>query len=488
MHYVPVSPSFRTVLLPLSLMASLAPVHAIAAPSAQPAEGNIGAPIALSIEDGGADEVLVRGVPDDAVLSAGVDEGDGDWLLTAAELAGLTLTPGNSDEFTLTVHPIEVSSLLAVADFYHSKNLSDGAEYYWFSSKLRAGVWSGPVTSYVQFDLSSISGQIRSASFTIFQVKVGEDPFSSSADGWIGGTTGDHELYHVADDSWNEQSYWADTVPPLATGATALGSWSPTQAGTSYTVDISQAAAQDRLAGPALSLAFKQAAGSDKDLWYHSLNSGSPHSKTPGLSLEWVGTGVELDVTVHAPPVFVAPTPEEGESFLVLAGQEVAFVLTAEDADGDTLTYASQRALPDGASFDASSGAFSWTPQADHVGSHSFAFSASDGNSTQGRNISVLVLADSDSDGVEDDSDNCPDDSNEDQADSDGDDLGDACDPVDDSEDTDTDDTDTQDPAGDGDGDGEDESKGCSTVPSGVSGGMFLLPLLLAFRRRREQP
>ncbi|MBF0190335.1 MAG: hypothetical protein HQL99_04205, partial [Magnetococcales bacterium] len=49
--------------------------------------------------------ITLAGVPSGAVLSSGVDNGDGSWTLTSDQLTGLTLTPpANSDaDFTLTV-------------------------------------------------------------------------------------------------------------------------------------------------------------------------------------------------------------------------------------------------------------------------------------------------------------------------------------------------------------------------------------------------
>src|SRR5262249_2738904 len=49
--------------------------------------------------------VVVSGVPHGAVLSAGTDNGDGSWSLSAAQLTGLKITPpaNSSDDFVLTV-------------------------------------------------------------------------------------------------------------------------------------------------------------------------------------------------------------------------------------------------------------------------------------------------------------------------------------------------------------------------------------------------
>ena len=61
--------------------------------------------IALAIDPGDAAEVLIEGVPDGAVLSAGTDNGNGTWTLTAEELEGLTITPPTDSDvdFTLQV-------------------------------------------------------------------------------------------------------------------------------------------------------------------------------------------------------------------------------------------------------------------------------------------------------------------------------------------------------------------------------------------------
>ncbi|MGL4465428.1 MAG: hypothetical protein ACRC1K_25030 [Planctomycetia bacterium] len=77
-----------------------------------PARGFPNQPIPLSIAAALVDldgsqtlKIFVRGVPTGAVLSAGSNDGAGTWTLTAADLAGLTLTPPFDffGEFSLTV-------------------------------------------------------------------------------------------------------------------------------------------------------------------------------------------------------------------------------------------------------------------------------------------------------------------------------------------------------------------------------------------------
>ena len=76
-------------------------------------------PIALHIDAVLADTdgsenlgITISGVPAGAVLSAGSDEGDGSWSLTAEQLAGLTITPPaqSGEDFTLTVTAISIEA------------------------------------------------------------------------------------------------------------------------------------------------------------------------------------------------------------------------------------------------------------------------------------------------------------------------------------------------------------------------------------------
>ncbi len=64
--------------------------------------------VSSALADTGGSEsltVTVAGVPSGAVLSAGADNGDGSWALSAGELDGLTITPpaGVGEDFSLAV-------------------------------------------------------------------------------------------------------------------------------------------------------------------------------------------------------------------------------------------------------------------------------------------------------------------------------------------------------------------------------------------------
>ena len=74
--------------------------------------------------------VTVSGVPDGASLSAGIDNGDGSWTLSAAELTGLTLNPpADSDvDFALTVQAIATEAAGDVQTVTGTINVSLAAD------------------------------------------------------------------------------------------------------------------------------------------------------------------------------------------------------------------------------------------------------------------------------------------------------------------------------------------------------------------------
>ncbi|WP_168210512.1 Ig-like domain-containing protein [Persicimonas caeni] len=135
---------------------------------------------------------------------------------------------------------------------------------------------------------------------------------------------------------------------------------------------------------------------------------------------------VTVTVTnINDAPVFIDPTPADASVLSVVEGDELAFTLTADDADGDTLTYAVTTA-PDAASFDGATGAFSWTPTWEDAGSYTWTLDVTDGQAGDSRSITVEVsLLDADDDGLPDtwETDNGLDPTT---ADSDGDTIADA--------------------------------------------------------------
>ncbi len=97
------------------------------------------------------------------------------------------------------------------------------------------------------------------------------------------------------------------------------------------------------------------------------------------------------DITITVTNVNLAPVLAVVGNKTAAENSNLAFTLSATDADGNTLTY-SAVGLPSGASLNSSSGAFSWTPSYTQSGSYSMTFSVSDGNGgTDSEAITITV-------------------------------------------------------------------------------------------------
>jgi Putative Ig domain/Thrombospondin type 3 repeat len=110
-------------------------------------------------------------------------------------------------------------------------------------------------------------------------------------------------------------------------------------------------------------------------------------------------------------------------------GQNLAFtVQTLGDLESLTL---GAFPLPDGATFSAQTGQFSWTPTSYQAGTYRINFTVTDGEQTDFEEVTITVrdtIIDTDGDGVPDAVDNCPTVPNPDQSDLDGNGIGDVCD------------------------------------------------------------
>ncbi|MBI3464071.1 MAG: carboxypeptidase regulatory-like domain-containing protein, partial [Planctomycetes bacterium] len=95
----------------------------------------------------------------------------------------------------------------------------------------------------------------------------------------------------------------------------------------------------------------------------------------------------KLSVTyeLNVPPVLDAIGDQSGDE-----GSLLIFRITASDANRDRLTYTAA-GLPDGASFDAATRTFSWTPGEAQDGTHSVTFSVSDGTATDSETMTIMV-------------------------------------------------------------------------------------------------
>src|SRR5690606_30695353 len=97
------------------------------------------------------------------------------------------------------------------------------------------------------------------------------------------------------------------------------------------------------------------------------------------------GAKATLDVSIDVANVNRAPVPAASDR-LLLIGEQAQFQLAATDPDGDVLTYQGID-LPDGATIDAQTGMFRWTPQPGQDGDHYVAFSVSDGKASTRQTI-----------------------------------------------------------------------------------------------------
>ena len=76
----------------------------------------------------------------------------------------------------------------------------------------------------------------------------------------------------------------------------------------------------------------------------------------------------------------------------ITEGQTLAFSITAIDPDGDSLTYSASN-LPSGASFNAATRSFSWTPTNGQAGTYpGVRFKVSDGDLTDYEDIAIIVI------------------------------------------------------------------------------------------------
>lgn len=111
----------------------------------------------------------------------------------------------------------------------------------------------------------------------------------------------------------------------------------------------------------------------------------------------WVDDGKELSntatISIGVNAVNDAPTLSLIGNKSVDEGTALAFTVAATDVDADdSLTY-SASPLPSGASFDASSGVFSWVPSATQSGTYQVSFSVSDGKGgSDSEVVSISVI------------------------------------------------------------------------------------------------
>lgn len=101
-------------------------------------------------------------------------------------------------------------------------------------------------------------------------------------------------------------------------------------------------------------------------------------------------TNFEYDWEENQAPKFTAP---EQDTFEAKAGQEITFDVAVADADGDEVTVSAD-GLPEGAQFEASTGAFSWTPSDDQMGTFTVTFTAMDSKNVKVQKTVTFTISD----------------------------------------------------------------------------------------------
>ncbi|WP_292465077.1 putative Ig domain-containing protein [Methanolobus sp.] len=98
------------------------------------------------------------------------------------------------------------------------------------------------------------------------------------------------------------------------------------------------------------------------------------------------------DITYASILVDTAPEFNAIPAISVEEESALTFAVSATDEDGDTLTYTSA-SMPQGATFDTSTGAFSWTPARGQAGTYSVEFEVTDGYLNDTANAAITVTS-----------------------------------------------------------------------------------------------
>ncbi|MDX3226727.1 putative Ig domain-containing protein [Streptomyces sp. ME19-01-6] len=134
----------------------------------------------------------------------------------------------------------------------------------------------------------------------------------------------------------------------------------------------------------------------------YDMDSGILHGSTAGDNLAYytvVGASdvnVDIDsVNLQAKTQLTPPSFPQGQrtTLIGVAGAPLKQSLAATDSGGETLTYEAS-GLPEGATIDSSTGAFSWTPTNSQTGEVHASIVASDGKTDTVLNLDLVIAPD----------------------------------------------------------------------------------------------
>jgi len=97
-----------------------------------------------------------------------------------------------------------------------------------------------------------------------------------------------------------------------------------------------------------------------------------------------------VKITVNPQVTNIAPAFTEISDQTVNAGNPLRFTVSATDAYGYTLSYAASN-LPENATFDATSGTFSWTPSTSQAGTYNVVFKVTNHHLSSGMTVKITV-------------------------------------------------------------------------------------------------
>ena len=330
----------------------------------------------LTVTDGSEvlGNILISGVPAGATLSAGTDKGSGTWMLTPAQLAGLTINlPAGATSFALSVQASEAKQTGLVPEADSFVDSSSPSSNYGALGQLQVLTYSYTWDSYLRYNLSALPPgiSISDALFTIIFFN-----------GYAYGGDGNHYLFFVPDDTWAEMGITWNNRPAYTTN---LGYWWPWNNNTPrywlFSVDVTPTVQAEYAGDKKVSFCIHN--GGSYSGYYYSRETGTTNSPKLLVNYDPAYTTEALPVTLAS--VILAPSSLPGG----IVGTTYNQTLTASGGTAPYTYAVTAGALPAGLALSLG-GVLSGTPTAS--GSFGFTVTATDANScTRSQAYSIYI-------------------------------------------------------------------------------------------------